>query len=335
MKSKFIFSYIDRDQNGIYRDMTSDKALGVIEFWPSHKMFKGKYANTVKKGLLSRYFQNSFIGSFFQDIFANLNSYPYDPNTNYYVLIPSTSVGKLSISYLERFSKQHSNVKLFPVLTDSMHACSPHMNYVREKLNSKAWERVLTFDKNDAEEFGFTWFGYSWYSSFEEVESSNEQSDFFYVGFKKGNREGIIADIYDAALERQVDCDFRVVSTDESSVKPGSNLKFVNRRFSYPELVASIKSTNCILEVLQNGQDTQTIKYYEAVCYGKKLLTNNRHIKELPYYSDEKMKFFESVNDIDWDWIKKRENVEYNYQGEFSPLRIVDFLKALYNIDQV
>ena len=332
MKSKFIFSYIDKDSNGIYRDMTSDKALGIIDFWPSHKMFKGKYANTIKKALLSRYFQNSFIGEFFQDLFANLNAYPYERNTNYYVLIPSTSVGKLSIAYLERFTKRHSNVKLFPVLTDSMHASSPHMDYVRHKLNSKAWERVLTFDKNDAKEFGFTWFGYSWYSSFDEVEASSKISDIFYVGFKKGNREEIIADIYDAAIERKIDCDFRVVSTNEFAVKPGSGLSFVNRKFSYPEIVSSIKSTNVILEVLQDGQDTQTIKYYEAICYGKKLLTNNRHIKELPYYNEERMKYFESINDIDWDWIKKRDSVEYNYQGEFSPLKIVDFLKELYNI---
>lgn len=333
MKSKFIFSYIDRDSNGIYKDMTSDAAIGIIDFLPSHKVFKGKLATTIEKALLSSRFQNSVIGAVFQGLFANLDAYPYDPDINYYILIPSTSVGKLSITYLNRFTKRHSNVKLFPVLTDSMHASSPHMNFVRPKLNSQVWERVLTFDKNDAEEFGFTWFGYSWYSSFEEVEASKEQADLFYVGFKKGNREKIIADIYDAAIECQVDCDFRVVSSEECAVKPGSNLKYTNRRFAYPELVSSIKSTNCILEVLQEGQDTQTIKYYEAVCYGKKLLTNNRHIKELPYYSDDNMKFFEGVSDIDWEWIKERRPVEYNYQGEFSPLKIIGFLKELYNIE--
>ncbi len=60
MKSKFIFSYIDKDSNGIYRDMTSDKALGIIDFGPSHKMFKGKYANTIKRALLIGYNQYLF-----------------------------------------------------------------------------------------------------------------------------------------------------------------------------------------------------------------------------------------------------------------------------------
>ena len=34
MKAKFIFSYIDNDENGIYKDMTSEKAKGIIEFLP-------------------------------------------------------------------------------------------------------------------------------------------------------------------------------------------------------------------------------------------------------------------------------------------------------------
>jgi len=332
MKTKFIFSYIDRDENGIYRDMTSEKAKGIIEFLPSHKEVNGRFQNTVKRALLSGRIQNIPFHDAFQDYYSNLDSYHYEADTNYYVLIPSTSVGKLSLGYLERFRKKHPNVKLFPILTDSMHASSPHMAYVRPKLNSPVWERVLTFDKNDAEEYGFLWFGYSWYSNFDDIAPSIERSDLFYVGFKKGNREGIIADIFDSALEHDVKCDFRVVSSDESFIKPGSSLKYINRRFAYTELVSTIKSTNCILEVLQDGQDTQTIKYYEAICYGKKLLTNNRHLKELPYYSEEKMRYFEAVKDIDWKWIKAQDPIAYDYHGEFSPLKIVEFLRGIYDI---
>ena len=52
----------------------------------------------------------------------------------------------------------------------------------------------------------------------------------------------------------------------------------------------------------------------------------------MPYYCNEKMRYFESTDDIDWDWVKDRRPVDYDYKGEFSPLRIVDFLKELYNI---
>ena len=334
MKTKFIFSFVNRDENGIYRDMTSSKADGIIDFLPSHKVKNNIIARKVEQVLLSSRFQNTPITPIFQNYYANLDSYPYNDDTTYFILMPSTSVGKLSTSYLESFARRHRNVKLFPILTDSIHASSPHMEYVRPKLNSPAWDRVLTFDKNDASEFGYTWFGYTWYSTFDEIVPSNERTDLFYVGYKKGNREHLIAEIYDAAINEGVNCDFRIVSSEVDEIIKGSKLKYTNQRFKYPELISTIKSSNCLLEVLQEGQETQTIKYYEAVCYGKKLLTNNKNLYELPYYNDATMKYFETVSDIDWKWIKDDSTVEYNYQGEFSPLRIVDFLKELYDVEK-
>lgn len=139
--------------------------------------------------MLSFKFQKTPFGNLAQNLLGNLDNYDYLSEDEYYILIPSTSIGKLSIGYIEKFKKSHKNVKLFPVLTDCMHASSPHMEYVRSKLFSFAWERVLTFDKNDADEYGFTWFGYTWYSKFEGIEPSKDKSDIFYVGFKKGNRK--------------------------------------------------------------------------------------------------------------------------------------------------
>lgn len=334
VKSKFIFSYISKDENGIYRDMTSPKATGIVEYLPSHKVFHNRLLEILKQLCLSSYFQKiPVICSLFQCIFANLNAYLYEADTTYFLLLPSTSVSKLSIIYLKHFHKKHPNVKLFPILTDSMHASSPHMNYVRKKLLSDVWEKVLTFDKNDADEYGFTWFGYSWYSTFDDVEPANSISDLFYVGYKKGKREGLICDVYEEALKHGVKCDFRIVANENGIIKDGCELTYTQSRFPYPEIVSIIKSTGCILEVLQEGQDTQTIKYYEAIAYNKKLLTNNKHIIELPFYDNTKMQFFDTVDDIDWDWLTNKSDVHYEYTGEFTPLNIISFLKNSYCLE--
>lgn len=332
-ESEFIFCYINDDANGIYRDMTSEKAEGIISFLPSHRMSRNKILHILERALLSSKMQRTPLAATFQGLCANLDNYPYEDIKDYYLLMPSTSVGKMSLRYLESFRKRHPNVKLFPVLTDSMHASSPHMEYVRPKLSSPVWEKVLTFDKNDASEFGFTWFGYCWYSNFENVKPRTDSCDIFYVGFKKGKRENLIASVYEAACAHGITSDFRIVSSKEGPVRTGSKLNYATRRFAYPELVSYIKSANCVLEVLQEGQDTQTIKYYEAVVYGKKLLTNNRHVAELPYYNNRRMRYFETTEDIDWDWVGLHEDLKYDYKDEFSPLKIVDFVKTLYGIE--
>lgn len=332
MKTSFIFSYVDNDEEGIYRDLSAPQNKAIIEYLPSHVQFTNKYMEKIKKILLSNKVRNTFAGEFFQSALANLDKYSYQKDTQYYILIPSTSVGLLSIKYLERFKKRHPNTKLFPILTDSMHASSPHMNSVRPKLFSSVWEKVLTFDKYDAAEYGFTWFGYSWYSGFYEINPAEEKVDLFYIGYKKGNREKLIAQVYNEAEKKGIKCDFRLVSNEEGKIIEESDLQYTQKKYRYPEVVSQIKSSNCILEVLQKGQETQTIKYYEAVVYGKKLLTNYTNLQELPYYNSQRMRFFSCVEDIDWDWVRKEEDLEYGYHNEFSPLMIVEFLKDLYKI---
>lgn len=82
--------------------------------------------------------------------------------------------------------------------------------------------------------------------------------------------------------------------------------------------------SNCILEVLATGQSGATLRYYEAVCYNKKLLTNNKNIVNLPFYNPEWMHVFENTEDIDWGWVKERVPVDYHYDGRFSPIHLID-----------
>jgi hypothetical protein len=39
------------------------------------------------------------------------------------------------------------------------------------------------------------------------------------------------------------------------------------------------------------------------------------------------MRVFESIEDIDVDWVKASEKIDYKYKGEFSPLGIIEYIK--------
>ena len=71
----------------------------------------------------------------------------------------------------------------------------------------------------------------------------------------------------------------------------------------------------------------QSLRYFEAIVYNKKLLTNNPEVVELPYYDERYMRVFESIEDIDVDWVKAIEKIDYKYKGEFSPLGIIEYIK--------
>lgn len=323
---KYIFTYVDEDREGVFRDLTSEEAKKIIGFLPSHKRYTNSLLNKAEKLCLS-YQLNSKIHVPFQSVFYNLDAYKYESQHTYHMIMPTTSISKFTVQYLKTFKKKHSNVKLYALVTDSMHASSPHMNLVREKLFSDVWDRVLTYDKYDAKEFGFTWFGYSYYSSYDFVDPDPVESDIYYVGYDKGGREQTVLDVYHKLLSEGCSARFDVVSSNPSD--PVSGLIYLNSKISYPQVVSRVKSTNCILEILQDNQKAQSLRYFEAVVYNKKLLTNNPGIAELPYYDERFMKIFETVDDFDVEWARERENIEYGYKGEFSPIKIIDFIRKL------
>lgn len=40
------------------------------------------------------------------------------------------------------------------------------------------------------------------------------------------------------------------------------------------------------------------------------------------------MKVFSSLDEIDIEWVRKKENVDYGYKGEFSPISLVDHVEG-------
>lgn len=324
MADRFIFSYVDEDHNGLFRDMTSEKAKGIIDFLPSHKNMKSGIGQKIEKAMLS-YRLNIRFRVPFTSVFCNLDNYPYNKESVYHLILPTTSISKMSIDYLKGFRTRHKNAKLYALVTDSMHADSSHMNLVRDKLLDPVWTEVLTFDKYDAEKYGFKWYGYI-YSTFDDVTPDAKESELYYIGTNKGNRGEKVLDIYEFLKHGGVDIRFDVASKEKNT---RNSLQYMEKWISYPEVVSRVKSTNCILEILQEGQEMQSMRYSEAVAYNKKLLSNNRHLSEVPYYDPRYMRYFEKPEDIDVEWVKKAEDVEYGYHGEFSPLKIVDFIRKL------
>ena len=96
----------------------------------------------------------------------------------------------------------------------------------------------------------------------------------------------------------------------------------------YPTVLQQMQSSKCILDMTQAGQSGITLRYYEAVVYNKKLLTNNVNIVNLPFYNPQYMKIYETIEDIDGDWIQSKDMPNYEYAGEFSPVHILELLEA-------
>lgn len=140
--------------------------------------------------------------------------------------------------------------------------------------------QLHTFDKHDAKKYQMTYHS-SFFNMYIPMRQREIEYDFFFVGAVK-NRGEKIQDIRDALK------DFKCLF-----VVPSAKNEFI----SYAECLANIERSLCIVEILQEGQYDMTLRPFEALAFNKKLLTNNKHITEHPFYHPQNI-FIYGVDDI-------------------------------------
>lgn len=220
-------------------------------------------------------------------------------------------------------------LKIYLFMINAIAADSPSVNGVKDFIFGFPWDEMFTFDPEDARKYNMTYKGFCYYSVHSLPNYQGELSDIYFIGGLKGGREKTIIDTFQLLSNEHVKCDYRLMVYGKTTPvsKPGLTYLPLGWR-PYEEVLSAINHTKCILEILQNGQSGASLRYFEAVCYNKKLLTNNSHIKDFPYYNPQYMRVFDDIHDIDIEWIKADEFVEYGYQGDFSPNVFINMLNS-------
>ena len=227
-----------------------------------------------------------------------------------------------------------TGAKMALIIIDSLHGPTRHIPLVRPDIFGFPWDIIFSYDGNDCKEYGFKHLPGTIYSVMDDVKSVKDFCDLYFIGQDKAGRTKKAIEIYKACQSAGIETDFNCVGGSHDG--PGMDLKsrkgihFFKKGINYDQVVSRVLSANCILELVGKGQQVQTARYYEAVCYNKKLLTNNPTVKELSFYDPRYMRYFETVEDIDFSWVKEKVDIDYHYAGEFSPLHILDELDRIF-----
>ena len=194
--------------------------------------------------------------------------------------------------------------------------------YYKSKVD---FDYIFTINPGDAKSFGFLLHDLP-YSKIFFNNNLPIVYDLFFIGRKK-DRIAQLHDIFLHLNNNKVKSKYIICDVDEKEKE--NNGIIYNNYITYEETLLYTNKSNCILEVLTPGQTGASLRYYEAICYNKKLLTNNKNVVNLPFYNPDYMYIFEKAEDIDWDWVKERIPVDYHYDGRFSPVHIIDEIEYL------
>ena len=241
------------------------------------------------------------------------------------ILIIDGALNHLSIKDLERCRRINPSVEINLFLLNSLLAGSPILKNVRPKISQFDWNGIYTFDPQDALTFGYVYTGFSYYSMKRVQPPHDTKYDVYFVGGLKGNRNDLIFNVFTSLHENNLKCKFQLYSPYGKYLE-ADGINYSKEWIPYDAVLSDVVCSNCILEILQKNQHGATLRYFEAVCYNKKLLTNNKDIVNYPYYNPYWMKIFEDVEDSDLDWVVMKEYLDYKYNGDFSPRKLINIL---------
>ena len=250
---------------------------------------------------------------FFDEKYA-LSHCDFDKNEkNYVVIFNSALLQYYSKEYFERLRNKHNNIEYILYIIDPM----PNGLWPEIEAALDVFDEVMTIHPYNCKKYGLHYLPYI-YAEPKEIPQCqiDKNTNLFFCGVAGDFRQNIISNIVEQCEKNHIVFDFWL--------KPYGNNAIDNEHVHYSEMtyaenVQRLKHAKCILEIMHEGFVGITQRYLEAVIYNKRLLTNNVEIKKLPYYNPQYMYYFEKVEDIDWNWVNEDVEVDYHYNGDFSP----------------
>lgn len=196
------------------------------------------------------------------------------------------------------------------------------------------YDLVLSFDPGDCEKYGLEYHPLV----FSHYKSNNcpLKYDVFFLGQAK-NRLKEIFNAYDLLVRNGLKVKFLLKGVDDKDKRNCEGLNYFVKNISYSENLKYIEESKCVLEIMQKGGTGFTQRGCEVVGLNKKLITNNPYIKNAPFYNENYISTFDSVENIDVNFLKQLGNDEVVEYGEesrkkMSPKELLEFVEEMLTI---
>lgn len=230
-----------------------------------------------------------------------------------------------SLEYLRWLRKTYKSAKIVIFLRDLYETKKPLIDYYRDEKLIDFW---ITYD--ELESIKYNMFFHPEVESkldLTGIDTSIRQTVFF-AGFAK-DRLKLLIDIYDKFTMDGFECKYYIVSENHRKTDERPGVTYSSEKMPYKDILINSIQSECILEVCQEGAVGNTARFLEAVMYNKKLLTNNTSLGKDRFFNSNFIHIFNSVDDINTTFLKNKTVVDYGYQGEFSPLHLLEYIDSI------
>ncbi|MFT6985480.1 MAG: hypothetical protein ACJAT7_001290 [Psychromonas sp.] len=170
------------------------------------------------------------------------------------------------------------------------------------------FDSVFTFDRDDANKYGFIYHPLFYIDLFERKANTTIEFDFFFIGVFHGDRHKELSKIKEYAKENNMTCYFKLYISLFNYLKcklfdndfAGVTLSdVIFKGVSILEVAELLHKSRFVVDIAHKQQSGLTIRTFEALGAGKKLITNNKNIKKEKFYDANNVFFLDELNTLE------------------------------------
>lgn len=226
----------------------------------------------------------------------------------------------INTSYIEYLRRIHPAAKFVLYMQDIVSS----LPYYDIESYKKRFDLILSYDKNDCLKYGLTYFPTPY--SFVAPSTLKKQApiDVFFCGAAK-TRLKTILDIYIKCKQKGLSCKFFITGVPEADRLVADDIVY-DHKISYIENLSYVNASKCIVEVMQENAVGFTPRLWEALFYGKHLLTNNE-FADIECYNSNSIHNITEIEQIT-SWISQDISIDLSVQKKKDPHALLALIET-------
>lgn len=185
---------------------------------------------------------------------------------------------------------------------------------------------LISYDRRDAEQYNMLYFPTSFSNYNVEPNSEVEKCDVLFLG-KAKDRLNKIYTVYNNLRDAGMRCHFYLVDVPQEKQKEGDGLYFLDKPMGYEQYLQHVFKCRCILEIEQQGAVGETLRNWEAIHFGKALLTDNPGIKQSDFYDSRYVSIIDFEGKVDISFVKDYKEYNNPLSDKIRPIKLLEFIQ--------
>lgn len=293
---------------------------------------KGSFINSKILMVLFRLHFSFRISKFFnlpfQSIWYNyIDGYSYEKESADIIYIFHSSW--YYPNFFKYLKKKHKNAKIILFFSDTIKSKQKVIHNLNIDEAKKVTDIIYSYNPKDVRDYNLKYLPICYSKNTNiKIDYTDTEYDIVFIGAAR-NRMTQIENMYYLLKKKHLKVFFYIVDPKgaESSLE---DFIVSNKILSMKEYLTYTLKSKCILELVDPDTEGSTLRFWDAVMYNRYLITNNKDIRNSPFYKTGNIFLYNTINDIDFTNFKYKP--EYNYNGENSSIKFLETINKDLNI---